>query len=348
MVPKIEKKLAKMPKWSILGESYKRSMDPNIGLKEPAYQEEPAFDADAFRDRRMYEDEDEDEEEQDLLTVNAAEGSRSDGGYNIGGLKALMGGVLPQLAMMYLGKEGGDIGYGSPEDVSEPSPDDLLQQPPETGWSADDITQSLYSNAAPGYQRARFALGTEGMVVEDAAAQQLSLPEAVTTGIMDVAPPAAQDALGERMAVTPSPNEPQNPEERAILEQALLALEGLLDPEAASQAITEFINTFGAEAYRELMALVENDLDGGGIVKPANGETTVAMGEVQGPDAIPGNIVDPMTGERTANLNVGENEYIEPADSLARRAMAAGMPRTPENGALVRGAEEDELEAMYG
>ena len=150
------------------------------------------------------------------------------------------------------------------------------------------------------------------------------------------------------MAVTPSPNEPQNPEERAILEQALLALEGLLDPEAASQAITEFINTFGAEAYRELMSLVENDLDGGGIVKPANGETTVAMGEVQGPDVIPGEIYNPETGESTANLRVAENEVITPAADVARRAMAAGMPPTPENGALAMQEEEDALKAMYG
>ena len=190
--------------------------------------------------------------------------------------------------------------------------------------------------------------GTEGLVVEEAALQQLPTEEAVTTGIMDVAPPAAQDALAERMAVTPSPDQPQNPEEREIFDQALLALQGMLEPEVAEEAIDIFIETFGMDAYSELIALVENKMDEGGIVKPANGETTVAMGDVQGPDMIPGNIVDPMTGEKTANLNVGENEYIEPAPSLARRAMAAGMPPTPENGALVRGAEEDELKAMYG
>jgi len=190
--------------------------------------------------------------------------------------------------------------------------------------------------------------GTEGLVVEEAALQQLPTEEAVTTGIMDVAPPAAQDALAERMAVTPSPDQPQNPEERAIFDQALLALQGVLEPDAAEEAIDIFIETFGMDAYSELIALVENKMDEGGIVKPANGETTVAMGEVQGPDMIPGNIVDPMTGEKTANLNVGENEYIEPAPSLARRAMAAGMPPTPENGAKVRGMEEDQLKAMYG
>jgi hypothetical protein len=190
--------------------------------------------------------------------------------------------------------------------------------------------------------------GTEGLVVEEAALRQLPPEEAATTGIMDVAPPAAQDAVADRMAVTPSPDQPQNPEERAIFDQALLALQGVLEPDAAEEAIDVFIEVFGMDAYSELIALFENKMDEGGIVKPANGETTVAMGDVQGPDMIPGNIVDPMTGERTANLNVGENEYIEPATSLVRRAMAAGMPPTPENGALVRGAEEDQLKAMYG
>jgi hypothetical protein len=193
--------------------------------------------------------------------------------------------------------------------------------------------------------------GTEGAMVGglvEPSLRQLPPEVAATTGIMDVSPRPAQDAVAERMGVIPSPDQPQNPEERAVFDQALLALQGILDPEVAEQAIGEFIEMFGPEAYRELMALVENELDEGGIVKPANGETTVAMGDVQGPDIIPGNIVDPVTGERSANLNVAENEYIEPAPSLARRAMAAGLPPTPENGALVRGAEEDELKAMYG
>jgi hypothetical protein len=258
-----------------------------------------------------------------------------------------MGGILPQLAMRYLDKDR-DIGEGSSEDVSEPSPDDLLQQPPETGWREDDIMSPMYSNLPPGYQRPAFQEGTEGLMVEEAAARQLPPDEAAAVGIMEGAPPLAQEALEARMAVPPAPDQPQNPEERAIFDQALLALQGVLDPEIADQAIDEFIETFGPEAYRELVALVENELDEGGIVKPASGETTVAMGDMQGPDMIPGNIVDPMTGERSANLNVGENEYIEPADSLARRAMAAGLPPTPENGAKVRGREEDELEAMYG
>ena len=182
-----------------------------------------------------------------------------------------------------------------------------------------------------------FEEGSEGMVVNDA-----------TSGVMSVASPGAQDALAERMAVAPASDEPQNAEERAIYDSALLALQGMLEGDVAEMAIEEFIETFGPEAYRMLEELVSNQSDDGGIVQPANGETTVADGEIQGPDVIPGKIVDPVTGEQTANLRVGENEYIEPADSLQRRAMAAGLPPSPQNGARVRGEEEKQLEAMYG
>ena len=184
---------------------------------------------------------------------------------------------------------------------------------------------------------ALFQTGSDGMVVDDAM-----------SGVMSVASPQAQNVLAERMAVPPAANQPQNPEERAIYDSALLALQGMLEGEAAQMAIDEFIETFGAEAYRELEAMVANEMNEGGIVQPANGETTVAEGEIQGPDVIPGKIVDPVTGEQTANLRVGENEYIEPADSLERRAMAAGLPPSPQNGAMVRGEEEKQLEAMYG
>ena len=71
-------------------------------------------------------------------------------------------------------------------------------------------------------------------------------------------------------------------------------------------------------------------------------------GEIQGPDVIAGKVVDPVTGEVTADLRVGENEYIEPADSLVRRATVAGLPPTPENGAMVRGEEERMLQRMVG
>ena len=174
-----------------------------------------------------------------------------------------------------------------------------------------------------------------------------------TDGLMAGADPAMQAVVAERDMVTPSLDQPQNPEEREVYDMALLALQGQLEPEEAQDAITEFIDVFGPEAYRMLEALVNQGRDKGGVIKPANGETTVGMTEQeamaqQGPDVIPGKIVDPQTGEQTANLLVGENEYIEPADSLSRRAMAAGMPPTPHNGAMVRGMEEDQLRAMYG
>ena len=196
---------------------------------------------------------------------------------------------------------------------------------------------SSFGSSLGSYLPFLFQTGSDGMVVDDAM-----------SGVMSVASPQAQDALAERMAVSPSVNQPQNPEERAIYDGALLALQGMLEGEAAQMAIDEFIETFGAEAYRMLEELVANESENGGIVQPANGETTVAEGEIQGPDVIPGKIVDPVTGEQTANLRVGENEYIEPADSLQRRAMAAGLPPSPQNGAMVRGEEEKQLEAMYG
>ena len=196
---------------------------------------------------------------------------------------------------------------------------------------------SSFGSSLGSYLPFLFQTGSDGMVVDDAM-----------SGVMSVASPQAQDALAERMAVSPPVNQPQNPEERAIYDGALLALQGMLEGEAAQMAIDEFIETFGAEAYRMLEQLVANESENGGIVQPANGETTVAEGEIQGPDVIPGKIVDPVTGEQTANLRVGENEYIEPADSLERRAMAAGLPPSPQNGAMVRGEEEKQLEAMYG
>ena len=154
--------------------------------------------------------------------------------------------------------------------------------------------------------------------------------------------------MNERMSVTPSADQPQNPEERAIYDRAMLAVQGMLEPEDAQMAIREFIETFGPEAYNMIMELARSPRDEGGVVKPANGDTTVADGAIQGEDVIAGKIVDPDTGEETANLRVGENEYIEPADSLSRRAMAAGLDGTPENGALVSGMEEEQLRQAFG
>ena len=94
--------------------------------------------------------------------------------------------------------------------------------------------------------------------------------------------------------------------------------------------------------------MVRGDRETGGTVETANGETTVPEGGLQGPDVIAGKIVDPVTGEETANLRVGENEYIEPAISLARRAQVAGLPPTPENGAMLRGEEERMLQQAVG
>ena len=167
-------------------------------------------------------------------------------------------------------------------------------------------------------------------------------------GIMDVASDQVKNNLSERMSVMPSADQPQNVEERAIYDRAMLAVQGMLEPEEAQMAVEEFIETFGAEAYNMIKELARNPRDEGGVVKPANGNTTVADGAMQGEDIIAGKIVDPDTGEETANLRVGENEYIEPADSLSRRAMAAGLPGTPENGARVRGMEEEQLRQAFG
>lgn len=167
-------------------------------------------------------------------------------------------------------------------------------------------------------------------------------------GIMDVASDQVKNNLKERMSVMPSADQPQNVEERAIYDRAMLAVQGMLEPEEAQMAVEEFIETFGAEAYNMIKELARNPRDEGGVVKPANGNTTVADGAMQGEDIIAGKIVDPDTGEETANLRVGENEYIEPADSLSRRAMAAGLPGTPENGARVRGMEEEQLRQAFG
>lgn len=167
-------------------------------------------------------------------------------------------------------------------------------------------------------------------------------------GIMEVASEEVKDNLNERMSVTPDVSQPQNVEERSIYDRAMLAVQGMLEPEEAQMAIEEFIETFGPEAYNMISELARNPRDEGGVIKPANGGTTIANGAMQGEDIIAGKIVDPDTGEETANLRVGENEYIEPADSLSRRAMAAGLPGTPENGARVRGMEEEQLRQAFG
>ena len=138
-------------------------------------------------------------------------------------------------------------------------------------------------------------------------------------GIMDVASDQVKNNLNERMSVMPSADQPQNVEERAIYDRAMLAVQGMLEPEEAQMAVEEFIETFGAEAYNMIKELARNPRDEGGVVKPANGNTTVADGAMQGEDIIAGKIVDPDTGEETAN-----------------------------NGARVRGMEEEQLRQAFG
>ena len=172
--------------------------------------------------------------------------------------------------------------------------------------------------------------------------------EQAMAGLMDVASNQVRNNLEERMSVPAQDSEPQNVEERIVYDNAMLAVQGVLEAEAAQEAISDFIETFGMAAYEALVASVNEPRDEGGVIKPANGETTVQEGAIQGEDVIAGMIVDPETGEESANLRIGENEYVEPAESLARRAMAAGLPPTPKNGAMVRSAEEDQLRMAYG
>ena len=193
--------------------------------------------------------------------------------------------------------------------------------------------------------------GTEGMTIEEnmdvETAAEMPAGVAATTGIMQGAPVEVQDDVEVRLSER-QVEEPQNPRERAIYDRTVLALQNELEPEVAQRAIDEFLEVFGPEALRMLQDMVRGDRENGGIVETANGETTVEEGELQGPDVIAGKIVDPVTGEETANLRVGENEYIEPAASLARRAQVAGLPPTPENGAMLRGEEERMLRQAVG
>jgi hypothetical protein len=193
--------------------------------------------------------------------------------------------------------------------------------------------------------------GTEGMTVEEDinidTSMEVPAGTASTTGIMEGAPVEVQSDVEARL-MERSVEEPQNPRERAIYDRVILALQGELEPEIAESAIEEFLELFGPEAYRMIQEMVAKQRDTGGIVETATEETTVGEGELQGPDIIAGKVVDPVSGEETANLRVGENEYIEPAASLARRAQVAGLPPTPENGAMIRGEEERMLRQAVG
>ena len=172
--------------------------------------------------------------------------------------------------------------------------------------------------------------------------------EQVMAGLMDVASEEVKNNLDERMSVPAQDSEPQSPEERIVYDNAMLAVQGVLEDEAAQDAVSEFIETFGFDAYQALVDAVNTPREEGGVIKPADGQSSVKDGAIQGEDVIAGMIVDPETGEESANLRIGENEYVEPAESLTRRAMAAGLPPTPKNGAMVRSAEEDQLRMAYG
>jgi hypothetical protein len=190
--------------------------------------------------------------------------------------------------------------------------------------------------------------GTEGMLVENIEETPMRAGEISSIGIMEGAPDSVQEGVREEAMFTRPPSDPQNAEERAIYDRALLALEGELEPADARDAVDEYIEVFGGEAYRALKDLVSRDRDTGGMVEPANGETTVADGEMQGEDVMAGKIVNPVTGEETANLRVAENEYIKTGGDLARQAAASGLPATPENGAMIEGLEEEALRRAYG
>ena len=254
----------------------------------------------------------------------------------------------PQISggKVYMEHGGGGMVLGDDPDFMKQIDTEIAELSLEEKKELDSLLSRFTEEgeSAPDYE---FQEGTDGAVVDDVV-NQLSAADASVSGVMTGATPQTQRNVEDRLSLTPAVNQPQNPEERAVFEEAILALQGQLEPEIAEEAINEFIETFGPEAYRELVSLVMNERDGGGVVEPVNGETTVADGEIQGEDVIAGKIVNPVTGEQTANLRVGENEYIEPADSLQRRAMAAGLPADPRNGAMVRGLEEKQLEAMYG
>ena len=239
--------------------------------------------------------------------------------------------------------------------------------PPPVGYIPGlDPPHSYYAMGGTGGKTVRGGLptlyaqeGVEGMTVEEGVegsmegsmnAEMMSeIPAGVaaTTGIMAGAPPQMQDAVEDRLTERLI-EEPQNPRERAIYDRAIMALQNELEPELAQRAIDEFLEVFGPEALHTLQGMVRGDRENGGTVETVSGETTVEEGEVQGPDVIAGEIVDPITGEKTGNLRVGENEYIEPAVSLVRRAQVAGLPPTPENGAMVRGEEERMLQQAVG
>jgi len=305
--------------------------------------------------------------------ANTVEGMISRG---MAGSTGILGGFLAEQA----GKSGlsvedpsfapgtGDIGGPSETDLLPPTASALLDTDKEERLAQEEQERQrmlalpvgrTFTGLPPKTYRAgidpQFSYfaqrGTEGMTIEEnidvETATEMPAGVAATSGIMQGAPVAVQDDVEVRLSERQA-EEPQNPRERAIYDRAVLALQNELEPEVAQRAIDEFLEVFGPEALHMLQEMVRGERENGGTVETVSGETTVEEGELQGPDVIAGKIVDPVTGEETANLRVGENEYIEPADSLARRAQVAGLPPTPENGAMIRGEEERMLRQAVG
>jgi len=265
--------------------------------------------------------------------------------------------------------KGGTAG-GTAKALSDQKITEAIETARAFGASADVINQTKTSDL-PALAARYKSMSTEGFpnITDDTG--QRYLPEAIfkqdggpagspvrpeeimgaeevaTVGIMAGAPDVVQEGVREEASIM-NPTDPQNAEERAVYDKAVLALEGELEPSDAQNAVDEYIEVFGAEAYRSLKNVVNRTRETGGIVKPANGESTVPDGELQGEDVIAGKIVDPMTGAETANLRVGENEYIKTGKDLAYAAAARGLPPTPENGAMVEGMEEEALRRAFG
>ena len=275
------------------------------------------------------------------------------------------GGIAGDLPMIYA-----QSGYGQNDKIDRAAEmlaarrPDLISRPPPQMLPTQQVRQQAmrpplniqarqeqlarYMPSAGMPSRAYAQEGTEGMLVEDIEETPMAAEEISSIGIMEGAPEIVQEGVREEAMLTRPPSDPQNAEERAIYDRAILALEGELEVSDARDAVDEYIEVFGADAYRALKDLVDRDRGTGGIVEPANGETTVADGEMQGEDVMAGKVVNPVTGEETANLRVAENEYIKTGASLARQAAASGLPATPENGAMVEGIEEEALRRAYG
>ena len=146
------------------------------------------------------------------------------------------------------------------------------------------------------------------------------------------------------MAVPTTPEQPLSEEENRLVEMTILALQEQLDETLIADVVNEFVEKFWLEAYRELEAKVKGQRENGGIIKAAVGPTS----SIQGPDVMPGMVVDPESGEQVANLEVGANEFISTANDLQNEAREAGLPPTPDNGAVAMSRRHRMLAAKHG